>query len=321
MSPCTTAASLRTQKEYARRINAALDFIDGKLGEEISLAKLASVAHFSPYHFHRIFSALVGEPPAEYVRRLRLEKAAGLLVYDPLRSVTDIALDCGFSTSALFSRLFRARFGMSPTSWRDGGFEIRKHRQTIRKNRKDISPRLGYSLSAGIKSPERRWKMSKTPVVKVQDVPSIRVAYVKHMKGYEDNAGIENAFQTLFCWAGPRGVMSPDMKVLGMSLDNPEITPKDKCRYYACVAVTERAEAEGAVGIMNTRPGKYAVGRFEGGPEIFKAAYDYMYGEWLPKSGCQPDDAPAFESYIGEPEGTPKKKGFVFDLYVPVKPL
>ncbi|MBZ5538496.1 MAG: AraC family transcriptional regulator [Acidobacteriia bacterium] len=75
-----TSGSLRTQKEYARRVNAALDFIDSNLAEEISLAKLASIACFSPYHFHRIFSALVGEPPAEYVRRLRLEKAAGLLV-------------------------------------------------------------------------------------------------------------------------------------------------------------------------------------------------------------------------------------------------
>ena len=163
--------------------------------------------------------------------------------------------------------------------------------------------------------------MRKAPDVKIVDIPSLRVAYVKHMKGYENSAGIENAFNTLFCWAGPRGVMSPDMKVIGMSLDNPEITPKDKCRYYACVAVTGKAEPQGPVGIMNIRPGKYAVGRFEGGADIFKRAYDYMYGEWLPKSGYQPDDAPAFESYIGEPEDRSKKKRFVFDLHVPVRAL
>ena len=163
--------------------------------------------------------------------------------------------------------------------------------------------------------------MAKAPDVNVVDVPPWRVAYVKHMKGYEDSAGIGAAFQTLFCWAGPRGVASPEMMVLGMSLDNPDITPKDKCRYYACMTVNERARPEGEVGIMNIRPGKYAAGRFAGGPDVFKKAYAYMYGQWLPRSGWQPDDAPAFESYVGEPEERRGKPWFVFDLYVPVKPL
>jgi len=316
-----SSSSLRTQKEYARRVNAALDFIDANLADELTLAKLASAAHFSPFHFHRIFSAFVGESPAERVRRLRLEKAAGRLVHDPSSTVTDIALANGFSTSALFCRLFKARFGMSPTAWRDGGFQIRKNGQADRKNRKDAAPPIGYNPSGQSNFQERRWNVKKTPVVKAEEVSSFRVAYVKHMKGYEDSAGIKNAFQTLFCWAGPRGVMSPDMRVLGMSLDDPGITPKDKCRYYACVTVTEKAKPEGEVGIMNIRPGRYAVGHFEGGAGIFKRAYDYMYGEWLPNSGYQPDDAPAFESYIGEPDGLSKKKKFVFDLYVPLKAL
>jgi AraC family transcriptional regulator len=141
------------------------------------------------------------------------------------------------------------------------------------------------------------------------------------MKGYEDGEGIGNAFRTLMCWAGPRGVVSPDMKVLGLSLDNPEITPKDKCRYYACVTVDERAEPEGEVGVMILRPGRYAVGHFEGGQGIFKLAYAYMYGEWLPGSGYQPDDAPCFESYDAEPESAGRTRRFAFDLYIPVKPL
>src|SRR5512143_2141934 len=108
----------RTQKEYARRINAALDYIDKNIGDDIPLNKLAAVACFSPFHFHRLFSAFVGEPPAEYVRRLRLEKAAIRLASDLAAPVTEIALSCGFSTSALFCRLFKARFGLTPTAWR-----------------------------------------------------------------------------------------------------------------------------------------------------------------------------------------------------------
>jgi AraC family transcriptional regulator len=298
-------------------MNAALDFIDGNLGNDITLARLAAAANFSPFHFHRIFSALLGEPPAEYIRRLRLEKAAVLLVTDPSASVTSIALGCGFSTSALFCRLFKARFGMPPTVWR----ENRKIGQPLSKERKDTRPgRASYwREQSGIRA--RRWGMKKTPVVRMENVPAFRVAYVKHMKGYKDAEGIGTAFQTLFAWAGPRGVMSPDMRVLGMPLDNPEITPEDKCRYYACLAVDERAQPEGEVGVMNVRPGMYAVGRFSGGSDVFRAAYAYMYGEWLPGSGCQPDDAPAFESYVGQPGGTAARPRFVFDLYVPVKPI
>ncbi len=309
------------KNEYARRVNAALDLIDANLGEELSLKALAAAAHFSPFHFHRIFFAFVGETPADYVRRLRLEKAAGLLLFDPGATVTEIALGCGFATSALFCRRFRSRFGMTPTAWRQSEERYCKIGQTARKNGKDRSALLRYPGSAGSKIPDRRQKMKKKPVVRIEDIPAWRVAYVKHMKGYEDQEGIGNAFQTLFCWAGPRGVASPEMRVMGMSLDNPEITPKDKCRYFACLTVTERAKPEGEVGIMNIRPGKYAIGRFEGGRDVFKKSYDYMYGQWLPNSGYQPDDAPAFESYVGEPSGTEKRPHFVFDLYVPLKPL
>lgn len=321
MDKAVNRASARTRKEYARRLNAALDYIDRNLGDDVSLGKLAAIACFSPYHFHRIFSAFVGEPPAEYVRRLRLEKAAVRLVNDPAVPVTDIALACGFSTSALFCRLFRSHFGMTPTAWREGGHKKRKNGQQVRKDGKDGRPRAAYRVPERTKKPERRTDMTKAPAVRIEDVPPLRVAYVKHMKGYEDSAGIGEAFETLFCWAGPRGFMGPEARVLGVSLDSPDVTPKDKCRYYACVVVNDRAEPDGRVGLMTLRSGKYAVGRFSGGAGIFRKAYEAMYGGWLPKSGWQPDDAPAFESYVGEPSGTEKRPHFVFDLYVPVKPL
>lgn len=314
--------SLRTQKEYARRLNAALDLIDRNIGQDIPLDRLAAAACFSPFHFHRLFSAFVGEPPAEYVRRLRLERAAVRLVNDAAAPVTEVALACGFSTSALFCRLFRARFGMTPTAWRCGGYEQNsKNGQQFRKDGKDGASRPAYAWPGRTESPDRRRTRMKKPPVRIEDVPPWRVAFVKHMKGYEDSAGIGEAFETLFAWAGPRGVMGPEARVLGLSLDNPDVTPRDKCRYYAGLVVDDRARPDGRVGIMTIRPGKYAVGRFAGGPGVFKRAYAYMFGEWLPRSGWQPDDAPAFECHVGEPTGPAERPRFVFDLYLHVKPL
>lgn len=80
------------------------------------------------------------------------------------------------------------------------------------------------------------------------------------------------------------------------------------------------AEPEGEIGVMNITGGKYAVAHFEGNEGVFKKAYDYMYGVWLPGSGYQCADEPAFELYINEPDECAKRK-FVFDLHIPIKPL
>ena len=301
------APSPHTRQEYHRRINAALRLIDRELASEIPLSRLAAEARFSAFHFHRIFTALVGETPADLVRRLRLEKAAGLLLLEPPAKITTVALACGFSTSALFCRVFREHFGLSPTQWRV--LRLRKKRQPERKKRKD-----------GGGHPRSHWDMGTPPTIRIEELPAVRVAYVAHRTGYGDAAGIARAFQELFAWAGPRGVLGPDRRVLGIPLDNPDITPKGKCRYYAGVSVIERARAEGKVGVMDLRPGKYAVGRFSGTERIFSAAYGYLYGQWLPRSGWQPDDAPCFESYLGEP-GAGRRPRFTFDLYVPLRPM
>ncbi|HPQ54462.1 MAG TPA: AraC family transcriptional regulator [Spirochaetota bacterium] len=64
------------KKEYVSRINRVIDYIENHLDEPMTLDILAGVAHFSPYHFHRIFSSMVGEPLYKFIQRLRLEKAA-----------------------------------------------------------------------------------------------------------------------------------------------------------------------------------------------------------------------------------------------------
>jgi AraC family transcriptional regulator len=62
--------------EYTARINRVLDHVHENLDGDLSLRALARVARFSPHHFHRIFSALVGETCHQFVRRVRLERAA-----------------------------------------------------------------------------------------------------------------------------------------------------------------------------------------------------------------------------------------------------
>ena len=89
--------------EYTRRIDRVIDYLRDHLDKPLKLEDLAKVACLSQYHFHRVFGAMTGETLNDFTNRLRLEKAARLLKRTR-QSATEIALECGFSSSATFSR-------------------------------------------------------------------------------------------------------------------------------------------------------------------------------------------------------------------------
>ena len=106
-----------TIETYSERVLRALQHIQGHLDESLELDELARAACFSPYHFHRVFRAMAGEPVQEHIRRLRLERAAQRLKLQD-RSVTDIAFEAGYESHEAFTRAFHAMFGMAPLQFR-----------------------------------------------------------------------------------------------------------------------------------------------------------------------------------------------------------
>ena len=68
-----------TREEYQKCVNAVVDYINLHLGEEIDLKSLAKISHFSPFYFHRIMKAFLGEPIGTFIVRTRTETAARLL--------------------------------------------------------------------------------------------------------------------------------------------------------------------------------------------------------------------------------------------------
>lgn len=123
----------RDRDAYTARINRVIDHIERNLDRRLSLDELSRVASFSPYHFHRVFSAMVGETLSSFVGRLRLERAASQLLYAPQRAVTEVALDSGFSSPASFARAFKAHFGVSASEWRKIGKTDRNEEKALRK--------------------------------------------------------------------------------------------------------------------------------------------------------------------------------------------
>src|SRR5450432_2278117 len=108
----------RSRDVYVDRMHRVTEYIDQNLDQYLDLETLAEVAHFSPFHFHRLFSALTGETLGGYLRRRRCEVAATRLLAQPRLAVLEIALDVGFGSTEAFTHAFNARFGCSPTAWR-----------------------------------------------------------------------------------------------------------------------------------------------------------------------------------------------------------
>jgi AraC family transcriptional regulator len=315
---------------YVERVNAAVDFIERNLQDEMSLERIADVAHFSPFHFHRVFGLLVGETLSRFISRLRLEKAATLLIQQPARAITEVASSCGIHSPSSFARSFRDMFGMSASEWRERGYQSYENESAA-----SVRDLLG-NLSAGTEGfgiletnltvrSGPSWKINcgdlGTSTVDVITVPDLEVAYVRHTGKYQGAAEVfADIFSRLMMWAGPRGFVNDESWVLAVYHDNPSITEDDKLRVSACLDVPEPTKAEGQIGRMRLEGGACAVARFELGDQDYAKAWFALVGGWLPDSGYEPDDRLPFERYpVG---GSTSDAGVeVVEICLPVRPL
>ena len=294
--------------EYAARFNRVVDHIQAHLTEAIDLETLAGVACFSPYHFHRQFHGWMGETIHDFIFRLRVERAAAQLAYSPGKSVTEIGLDCGFSSPSTFARAFRTFHGITPSEWRQ--------RRTL------FAAGGGRPAPAGGEARPFQGRVFTLALpVEVQRLAPMRVAYIRHVGPFQENAALfERLLGRIRAWAGPRGLLVPTARLLSVSHDAPEITEARKLRLDAAITVPAGTRAEGEIGCRDLEGGAYAVARARIRPNQFIATWDTLMGGWLPGSGWQPDDRPRFEIYLNDPLTDPE--GLIeVDVCLAVKPM
>lgn len=321
--------------EYALRINKVLDYIENHYSEELSLEKIADIACFSKYHFHRIFYAAIGETLFDFIQRIRLEKSANKLIMSLDLPVSEIVYESGFSGHSAFARAFKEYFGMSATEWREAAKSGNSNLSTMKSNPsirnsnfgKDIQFTTTYFRDVNnVSIIEWNCKMinKKDLKVEVKDFEEIDIAYIRHIGPYMgDDALFGRLIGQLCSWAGPRGLLYPGKSnVMSVYYDNPEITDHSKLRLDVCINIPKDTKIEGntAIGKSNIPAGKYASAVFEISVEEYKDAWDFMYGEWLPQSGFQPEDKPCFEVYHNDPSTHPQQKHIV-EIRIPVKPM
>jgi len=292
----------RSEIEYQKRINHVLDYIQEHLFEAINLENLAIKAYFSPFHFHRIFTSIVGETPNNYINRLRLEKSANMLFIQRNTSITEIAFKCGFSSSAVFSRSFKKHFGISASSF--AAKHIGDYHSLNRLPDKEVRNKKEFDFSK----------------IKIKKLPEFNIIYVRCNNGY--GTGNLKAWEKIIKFALYNDLITADTKYIGIPFDNPGITPENKCRYYACITVPAGYNYEGTeFSTLKIKEAKYAFYHFLGREEEMSEAYSNIYGKWLPESGFAHDKGYILELYPWQQGIQSDIEIFEYDIALPVKPL
>ena len=270
---------------YEARIGAVVDHVRANLTGDLSLGALAQVAAFSPFHFHRIFRSVTGETLSDFTRRARLERAIRLMRASPDRPLGSIASEVGFATPSDFSRVFRSRFGCAPSSW---------------DRRSGLTP-VATAPSPTIPSSGR----DPLPEPRVRRRPAARVAYIRVRRPWHGGR-LAEAYGRLDRWLATRDVGPAEGELIGFSWESAKATPIDVVTYDLGVTVGPHvAAAAGADGGdvigIHELPAVTAVEVHCTSLPATAAAWDLLYGTWLPGSRYEPDDVPALKRFRRRP--------------------
>lgn len=293
-----------TEQLYVSRIMHVLMHIQRNLDEEMSLEELSKKAHFSQFHFFRIFRALVGESVKEHIRRLRLERAAANLKFSD-KAVIDIAFDAGYQTHEAFSRAFKIAFSCSPSEFRTNNAlvpQIGKAGVHYKNNvqEKDIIILIG----------------DEQMNVEIKTIEPMRVAFVRHVGPYD---GVGEAWEKICTQLGIEGYLGNQSRFIGISYDDPDVTAPEKLRYDACITVGDNFVPTDDIAVQTVGGGDYAVTTHIGPYEKLGETYSKLYGQWLVRSGRELRSEPCMEFYLTDPDNT-DPEDLITDICMPLKP-
>ena len=261
--------------EYEERIRRVLDYIFDDPAGDHSLDALADVAAMSRFHWHRVFHAMTGETCAQASRRIRLHRAACLLVQSD-QPIDQTAHGVGFGSVQSFTRAFRAAYGVAPARFPKNG-------------RLDPPPVMNNE---------------GTPVmydVTIVNHPDRHLLALPHRGPYLE---IGKAFEGLAEAITARGLWPNVRGSVGVYYDDPAATPEAELRGHAGVIVPDGLAGEEGLEEVILTGGRFAVLHFKGPYAGLHKAYPYLYGDWLPGSGEEPRNAPCFEVYVNNPANT-----------------
>lgn len=260
----------QTRIHYANRLEPVLQWLAAHPDAAPDLYHLADIACLSPYHFHRVYRALMGETVNATVTRLRMHRASVDLASD--RPMWQVAQRAGYTSCAAFSRAFGTAFGIAPGRYR-------------------------YARSRTFNPQE----LGMYPTT-IETFGGATLATLAHHGDYQD---IGATFDRLFLLATSRELIESSTRSFGVYYDDPEQVPAEKLRSRAGITVPEGKNVDAVFEPFALPVTRCAVLEFTGPYSEIETAYHWLFSQWLPASGHETRDFPMWEEYVNDPKTTP----------------
>jgi AraC family transcriptional regulator len=282
------------------------------------LDALSRRAGFSPFHFHRIFTRAIGESVKEYIRRLRLERAAYRLKISDVPLLT-LALESGFKTHETFTRAFAKHFGINPGQYRAN------LSHWVQQPKEPTSRRRSQLALAPPRAPDPALELPTNSVTpRLESLRSVTVAFIRHHGVYDGilapGSKLADYWQELFQWGAVTNLVNAGSLLIGIAQDDPTVTPPEKARFDICVQVPSFHSPSGSIGCQTIEGGLYGVARHYGTFETLAETYAALYRFYVASGAYQMRLAPPFEIY-GYTRVRDDLEIHYTDVYIPLEPI
>jgi AraC-like DNA-binding protein/DNA gyrase inhibitor GyrI len=294
--------SIDTFTDYRQRIRRVMIHINNQLDKQIRLDQLSELACFSPFHFIRVFEAVMGETPQQYVFKKRMEQSG----FNLLRrdwSVTDITFSVAYETPSSFCKAFKSYYGIPPRKFRDTTPEHIYHK--THHNFRSFN--------------HVRKKSGNVLLPTIKHLPSIKVICI-------DNIGAEAAS---FRATAPQSFSTFKTKIaqedlagtIGLQISiypfRPSSFKDPETRSFVGATINQKFESIPGFKYLTLPAGKYAIFNHFGSFDFLIQTWNQAYSNWLPRSGRKLRDAPPAELHM-DTVSTPDPLQLSAYLIVPI---
>ncbi|OMC75602.1 AraC family transcriptional regulator [Paenibacillus odorifer] len=285
-----------TDLEWLIRMKEALDYMESKMEESVTIEEIAKVAYSSPFHFQRMFNMLTGVSIKDYIRKRRLTLAAQELAISKVK-VLDVALKYGYDSPESFAKAFRKAHGITPSAARESGVQLKAF------------PRLSFHLSL---------KGDKEMDYRIEKRDAFNVIGLVEEMTTKDGENLRRIPQ-LWIEANENGTsdklieLGEDKDLLGICSDMNH--DKETFSYWIAVEATPETDAQGFA--STTIPAaSWAVFTSVGPmPDAIQQVWARIFQEWFPSTGYEHTGGPEFELYL---PGRPDAEDYRCEIWIPV---
>lgn len=286
------------KSDQYKRYKNLLSFIDAKFKEEINIHKVEEVSNYSYRNINRIFYALHQESIGQYIKRLRLEKAAQYLKYSE-SNISDIAFKVAFEDVAAFSKAFKKKYNCSPSAFRNSNNAIQKIIKKATASDNEEQKSLDFEI---------------------EYLPEFEFLCLEYRGAYDNIAALDEIWEDLITYGERQKLMDSDVIPMAQILDDNEISETINCRYHVALALRKSItfEPEGLFQLKRHKRQKYVKFIHKGSHESSIDTYNNIYSNWMLDVNLEFEDLPSLEFFLTDEDLTPQEE-LVTEIYIPVK--